>query len=453
MTPDQFLTFAQVLPEPLLLITSTGEILAVNQAATKLFSKTSKAMIGQQLSEFVADCPQKVSDYLRVCAQSKQMILGAFTIHQAVGEGIACRSQGAVIQPRSHDSPAINLLRLEKRTSNQFVVLNQKIHALSQEIQQRQRIQLELAQSNETLKHTLIKLQNALESVQKEKMSGLGQLVAGIAHEINNPITFIHGNLTYAKEYYDDLLNLIHLYQQEYPHPSEVIQEAIETLELDFLRQDIKNLLSSMKMGSQRIAEIVKSLRNFSRLDEATFKLVDIHEGLEATLMILQSRFNPSTQYSGIEVIKEYGELPLVYCSPGQINQVFMSILNNAIDALEEAEKSHSERSPSPNSPQHYSSRIWIRTEKLSARYIAIRIKDNGNGIPTQIHHQIFNPFFTTKPVGQGTGLGLSISYQIIESHNGRINMMSDSARGTEFIIELPIVEESDLKSSIEKFF
>ncbi|BCL34265.1 ATP-binding protein [Nostoc sp. MS1] len=444
MTPDQFLTFAQVLPEPLLLVTSAGEILAVNQAATKLFSKTSKALIGQHLSEFVTECPNKVNEYLRVCAQSRQMIWGAFTIHQAVGEGIACRTQGAVVQPRSPDSPAINLLRLEKRKSNEFVVLNQKIHALSQEIQQRQRIQLELAQSNETLKHTLIKLQNALEAVQKEKMSGLGQLVAGIAHEINNPISFIHGNLTYASEYYDDLLNLIHLYQQEYPHSSKVIQEAIEAMELDFLQQDIKNLLCSMKMGSQRIAEIVKSLRNFSRLDEATFKLVDIHEGLEATLMILQSRLNPCTQYSHIEVIKEYGELPLVFCSPGQINQVFMNILNNAIDALEEAEQLRSQHSPLSELTRNYSSRIWIRTEKLSDRNIVIRIKDNGNGIPAEIHHQIFNPFFTTKPVGKGTGLGLSISYQIIESHNGRINMMSNPTWGTEFSIELPIIEESE---------
>ncbi|MBU7586831.1 MAG: PAS domain-containing protein [Nostoc sp. TH1S01] len=440
MTPDQFLTFAQVLPEPMLLVTSTGEILAVNQAATKLFSKTSKALIGQYLSEFVRESPEKVIDYLKMCAQSRQMILGALTIHQAQGEGIACRSQGAVIQPRSHQSPAINLLRLEKRKSNEFIVLNQKIQALSREIQQRQRIQAELAQSNETLKYTLIKLQNALEAVQTEKMSGLGQLVAGIAHEINNPITFIHGNLTYANEYYNDLLKLIHLYQQECPLPSKNIQQVIDDIELDFLQEDIKKLLNSMQMGAERIAEIVKSLRNFSRLDEATFKLVNLHEGLEATLMILQSRLNPSAEYSGIEVIKKYGELPLTYCSPGQLNQVFMNILNNAIDALEEAEKLRS-----PQSRQNRSNCIWISTEKLSDRYIAIRIKDNGNGIPAQIHHQIFNPFFTTKPVGQGTGLGLSISYQIIESHNGRINMISDPAWGTEFSIELPIVEELDL--------
>ncbi|MCC5658403.1 PAS domain-containing sensor histidine kinase [Nostoc sp. XA010] len=443
MTPDQFLKFAQVLPEPLLLVTSAGEILAVNQPAVKLFNKTSKALIGQCLTEFVTDSSQKVIDYLRACSQSRQMILGVLTIQQAQGEGIACRSQGSVIEPRSPESPAINLLRLEKRTSDQFVMLNQKNHALSKEIQQRQRIQVELAQSNETLRQTLLKLQNALEVVQTEKMSGLGHLVAGIAHEINNPISFIHGNLTYASEYYDDLLKLIQLYQQEYPNPSLVIQQEIEALELDFIQQDIKQLLQSMQTGSERISEIVKSLRNFSRLDEATFKVVDIHEGLESALMILQSRLNPSKRHFGIEVIREYGELPLVCCSPGQLNQVFMNLLNNAIDALEEAEQmrcSPTDRSSSQEIMQNDPSRIWIRTQKLNDRYIAIFIKDNGSGIPSQIHNQIFNPFFTTKPVGKGTGLGLSICYQIIDSHDGQINVISDPAWGTEFSIELPII-------------
>lgn len=438
MTPDQFLTFAHIVPEPLLLVTSEGELLAVNQPAARLLSKTSKELIGQHLTDLVTDSPQKVLDYLRACSQSRQIILGAFTIHQAQEEGIIYRIRGAVVQPRSSESPAINLLQLEKRTSSEFVLLNQKIHALSQEIQQRQRTQAELAQSNETLKQTLIKLQNALEAVQSEKMSGLGQLVAGIAHEINNPISFIHSNLSHADEYYNDLLKLIQLYQQEYPHPSQVIQQEIEALDLDFMQQDVKKLLQSMHTGSQRIRSIIKSLRNFSRLDEATSKVVDIHEGLEAVLMILQSRLNPNDQHCAIEVIKEYGQLPWVYCSPGQINQVFMNLLTNAIDALEEARLERSLFSQ----VQNYPSQIWIRTEKLTAHCIAIRIKDNGGGIPAQIHHQIFNPFFTTKPVGKGTGLGLSISYQIIESHHGRIHVMSDPAWGTEFSIELPIAEE-----------
>jgi signal transduction histidine kinase len=432
MTPDQFLTFAQVLPEPLLLVASTGEILAVNQPAAKLLGKPSKALMGQCLTELVTDFPEKVIDYLQVCSQSRQMILGALTIRQAQGEGIACRTQGAVVKPRVAESPAFSLLRLEKRAGSEFVLLNQKIHALSQEIQQRQQAQAELARSNDALKQTLIDLQNALEVVQTEKMSGLGQLVAGIAHEINNPISFIHGNLTYASEYYNDLIRIINFYQTEYPNPSKLIQQEIEKLDLNFIKEDIESLLKSMNAGSKRVTEIVKSLRNFSRLDESKFKAVDIHEGLEAALMILQNRLKPGDRHAGIEVIKDYGKLPWVDCSPGQLNQVFMNLLNNAIDALEKAEKVRSSEQL-----QNHPSRIWIRTENLNNRYIAIHIKDNGSGIPPQIYHQIFNPFFTTKPVGQGTGLGLSISYKIIESHGGRIHVASNPTWGTEFSIEL----------------
>lgn len=433
MTPDQFLAFAQLLPESLLLVTSEGEILAVNQSAVKLLGKPIRAIVGQSLTKMVIDPSEKVIDYLRICSQSRQMILGAFTICQDRGEEIACRSQGAVVQPRSTETVAINLLRVEKRTSREFVLLNHKIQALSQEIQQRQRVQVELARSNETLKQTLTKLQNALEVVQAEKMSGLKQLSAGIAHEINNPISFIHGNLIHASNYYDGLLKLIQLYQQEYPNPSRVIQQEIEELDLEFLQKDIKQLLQSMQSGSERIDEIVKSLRNFSRLDESTFKVADIHEGLEATLMMLQSRLNSDAEHSRIEVVRDYGQLPQIYCSPGQLNQVFMNLLNNAIDALIEARRSRSQQQA--NLP----SRIWICTATLSDHSIAIRIKDNGDGIPAQIQHQIFNPFFTTKPVGKGTGLGLSICYQIIENHQGQIQVKSDPEWGTEFSIELPI--------------
>ena len=435
MTPNQFLTLAQILPEPLLLVTSMGEILAVNQAATKLFDKTSKALMGQCITELVTDSPETVIDYLRICSQSRQMILGALTIHQAQGEGIACRSQGAVLQPRSLENPAINILRLEKRTSNQFVLLNQKIHALSQEIQHRQSTQADLARSNETLNQTLINLQNALKAVQTEKMSGLRQLVAGIAHEINNPISFIHGNIDHASEYYDELLKLIQLYQQEYPQPSRVIQQTIESLDLKFIQEDIKSLLQSMRVGSQRISEIVTSLRNFSRLDEATFKMADIHEGLEATLMILQSRLNPNDKHSGIKVIKDYGQLPPIHCFPGQLNQVFMHLLNNAIDALEEANQKRS-----PEEIIAHPNTIWIRTCLLTDNQVVISIADNGIGIPDSIQCKVFDPFFTTKSVGKGTGLGLSVSYQIVvENHAGSLEVKFELDQRTEFCMRIPI--------------
>ena len=435
MTPDQFLKIAQVLPEPMLLVTNTGEIIAVNRAAVKLFAGKDKGLVGQYLTEFVTDTSEKVIEYIHICSQNRQMVLGAFTIRQEQETKVVYRSQGAVIQARSPDKPAIILLRFEKRESSKFVTLNQKNYELSREIQRHQRTQLELSKSNEALKLTLLKLQNALDVVQTEKMTGLGQLAAGIAHEINNPISFIYGNIKHANYYFHDLLDLIHLYQQIYPNPGPLIKDKIDELDLNFLEGDIEKLLQSIQIGSKRVAEIVKSLRSFSRLDEAEFKKIDIHESLEATLMILKSRLNSTNPDAKIEIIQNYRELPLVYCSPASLNQVFMNILNNAIDALEDFSNQYSE---------DLSCRlncIWIWTEKLTERTVGIHIKDNGNGIPADIQQQIFDPFFTTKPVGKGTGLGLSISYRIIESHGGQIYVESAPGWGTQFSVELPIAQ------------
>lgn len=438
MTPEQFLKFAKILPEALLMVASNGDILAMNRPATVLFGKSSKELTNRSLSEIVKDSPEKIENYLRTCAQSRQMILGTLSLDAPQGKKLVCRSKGAVIQPRSQENPAIIMLRLEKRESNQFVVLNQKINELSRENQRRQRVQTELAESNEALRNALLKLQNALDSIQAEKMSGLSKMVAGIAHEINNPISFVHGNLRYAEEYYRDLLDLIGCYQQAYPQPSFAVQEKLDELDLQFLEQDIQKLLRSMRTGAKRVSEIVKSLRTFSRLDEATFKEVDIHEGLEATLMILKSRLKRHDNKAEIEIIKEYGQLPLVHCSPGLLNQVFISLLTNAIDALEDKRTEDSERDHSAKQIKNESSRIVICTEVSVDDHIAIAIKDNGNGIPAHIQHQIFDPFFTTKPVGQGTGLGLSMSYQILESHGGHIEVKSEPNIGTEFTIKLP---------------
>ncbi len=269
--------------------------------------------------------------------------------------------------------------------------------------------------------------------IQKEKMSSLGQLVAGVAHEINNPVNFIHGNLEYTKNYIQDLLKLVILYQAEYPNPTEAIEEEIENVELDFLKEDLPNILSSMQTGSERIKEIVKSLRTFSRLDEADCKEIDIHEGIESTLMILQNRLKAKPQYCEIEVIRNYGELPLVECYAGQLNQVFMNLLVNAIDVLEE-QLYKTEDNP------FLTPQITISTKLLNSQRIAIYIADNGLGMTEEVLAKIFNPFYTTKPVGKGTGLGLAISYQIVvDRHHGELNCSSTPGEGTEFAIEIPV--------------
>ncbi len=295
----------------------------------------------------------------------------------------------------------------------------------------------------EQVKERTSQLQQALRNlqqtqtqlIQNEKMSSLGQLVAGIAHEINNPVNFIYGNIRHISYYTENLLKMLKLYQQERPDLSPEILELAQEIDLDFLIVDLPKILSSMEFGSDRIRKIVLSLRNFSRLDEADMKAVDIHEGIESTLMILQHRWKGKTENTGIKVIKQYGEIPQVECYAGQLNQVFMHILNNAIDALE----TKKEFSPNPEISQ-----ITIHTQlgKLHGTIpsVVIKIADNGLGIPQDAIAHIFDPFFTTKPVGKGTGLGLSISYQIVvQKHGGILECNSHSETGTEFWIEIPM--------------
>ncbi|AVH62475.1 GAF domain-containing protein [Nostoc sp. 'Peltigera membranacea cyanobiont' N6] len=284
----------------------------------------------------------------------------------------------------------------------------------------------------EEITQTLKELQDTQSQlIQSEKMAGLGQLVAGIAHEINNPISFIYGNMTYVKEHTENLFKLLRLYQKQYPKTTEEIKKQVAALDLDFINDDLPKILASMKMGAERISQLVLSLRIFSRLDETGIKPVDLHEGINSTLLILQHRLQSQTNSFAIEVVKQYGELPPVVCYAAQMNQVFMNIINNAIDALENSAIS-GKKIDTP--------KIWIRTEVIEENTILIWIADNGCGIPEIVRSRIFEPFFTTKQPGQGTGLGLSISYQIIvEKHGGNIKCVSEPGNGCEFWIEIPM--------------
>ncbi|WP_073070829.1 sensor histidine kinase [Phormidesmis priestleyi] len=263
--------------------------------------------------------------------------------------------------------------------------------------------------------------------------------MAGVAHEINNPVNFIHGNLTHVQDYADNLLNFVQLYQKHYPNPISEITTEAEEIDLKFLQDDLPKLLSSMKIGTDRIRQIVLSLRNFSRMDEAEFKATDIHEGIDSTLLILQHRLKARPERPEIAVIRDYGNLPLIECYPGQLNQVFMNILANAIDALEElnSKKPYQEIQSSPT-------RITIRTSAVNSHWTQIAIADSGTGIPESIQHQIFNPFFTTKPVGKGTGMGMAISYQIVtEKHGGKLTCSSRLGEGAEFVIQIPMRQQA----------
>jgi two-component system, NtrC family, sensor kinase len=299
----------------------------------------------------------------------------------------------------------------------------------------------EQAQQLHQALHDLQKAQTQL--IQTEKMSGIGQLVAGIAHEINNPISFVYGNITPANEYFQNLLRLLHLYQQHYPNPVAEIQAEIDATDLDFLEKDLKNLLVSIQSGADRVRQIVLALRNFSRLDEAGMKSINIHEGLESTLLILQNRLQSKRKLPAIQVIRKYGNLPPVDCYASQLNQVFMNILTNAIEAIETKLQAFA----AGQAASMFIPTITITTKHQDCA-VVICIQDNGTGMMPEVSQRLFDPFFTTKPVGQGTGLGLSISYQIIDKHDGTIEVTSEPGQGSQFAITLPIQAASGLTTA-----
>ncbi|HAX78882.1 MAG TPA: serine/threonine protein kinase, partial [Cyanobacteria bacterium UBA11372] len=305
------------------------------------------------------------------------------------------------------------------------------------DIDARKRAEDQLRQKSQQLEQTLKELQTMqLQLVQNEKMSALGNLVAGVAHEINNPVGFLKGNIQPALDYIKDLFGLIDLYQEKYPQPDDAIEDEIETIDLDFLREDLPKLVSSMQEGVDRIGNISTSLRTFSRADSQTPVPFNLHEGLDSTILILKHRLKANENRPGIKVIKNYGQIPKVECFAGQLNQVFMNILANAIDALEDANigRSFAEIKANPNT-------IEITTECIENKTaVCVKIKDNGTGMSDEVKHKIFDHLFTTKGVGKGTGLGLAIAHQIVtEKHNGLLKVNSTLGQGSQFIITLPV--------------
>jgi PAS domain S-box-containing protein len=376
------------------------------------------------------------SEYIRMYHPDDRVLLQEVR-KKAAKEGKASDIEARIFRPDGSQRH-INL-KVEPIMNDEGKIV--RVMGTILDITARKQVEERLRQQTQELQQALDQLQRTqIQLVQSEKMSSLGQLVAGIAHEINNPTSFIYGNLCHADEYSQDILALLKLYQQNYPQPEPHIREFAKTIEIDFLMEDLPKLMDSMKNGAERIRCIVLSLRNFSRLDEAEMKAVDIHEGLDSTLMILQSRFKANESRPEIEIIKEYAKLPLVECYAGQLNQVFMNILTNAVDALEESFVNR--RLSFVDKTSNRNPQIHISTEWTQENKVVISIYDNGYGISENTIKRLFDPFFTTKPVGKGTGMGLSVSYQIItEKHHGSLQCFSQLGKGAKFVIAIPLVQ------------
>ena len=341
---------------------------------------------------------------------------------------------------------------LETRVEERTAELSQTNERLKLEVAERKLAEAALQASEARERQKAIQLENSLHElqqvqsqlIQSEKMSALGQLVAGVAHEINNPVNFIYGNLSFALEYSKTLVNILDLYEKHYPNPAPEIQAEIEASELEFLKDDLPKMFDSMHLGADRIREIVLSLRHFARQEGFEMSSVNLHEGIDSTLMILHSRLKFKADRPSIEVVRDYcPNLPEVECYGGEMNQVFMNVLANAIDAIDEWN-----RQRSPEEIKANPSAIRISTELTNSNCVVVRIKDNGPGMSEEVLHHVFNPFFTTKPPGKGTGIGMSISWQIVvEKHGGCLGCISSPDRGTEFTIQIPIRHHSPVLS------
>ena len=434
--------------DSILIADETGCYIDANPAACTLFGLPKEQLVGREVLKFtelesVQDAPK---DWQSVSAAGQMR--GEFGLH--LTSNTTREVEYSVI---ANFLPGRHLFVFHDITERKQAEV--ALRALTHQEQEKA---LQLEQIVKKLQYTQAQL------VQHEKMASLGQLVAGVAHEINNPTSFIYGNIQLAKEYTQDLLKLLQLYQQHHPIPVDEITQQLECVDLDFITEDFPKLIGSMKEGANRIKEIVLSLRNFSRLDEAECKQVDIHEGIDNTLLILKHRLAQQSNRSKIQVIKDYSKVPKIECYPGQLNQVFMNLLCNAIDALEIGRElwgqgdefmdisqptcplsptSYKRQSPkSCPYPRPHAPCIRIQTKVVAGSWVVIHIADNGPGLSADVMQKVFDPFFTTKPPGKGTGLGLSISYQIVvEKHGGQLTCHSIPNQGAEFVIRLPVTQ------------
>jgi two-component system, NtrC family, sensor kinase len=404
----------------LIVIGETGELLGIVSETNLL-----KALNPADMYVLIEGLQEAIDERTRALQITNERLLKEIYERKRIQEELK----------KSHDELKV---LVDERTA-ELVTANE---LLKQDIVEREKVQGALreseAQSREQanqLKQTLQELKSTQSQlIHTEKMSTLGMLIAGLAHEINNPINFINGNIKYANQYFNDLIGLIDIYEQEYPDQKGEVEEKREEIDLEFLKQDLGKILKSMSVGVDRIKDLVLSLRTFSRIDEAEMKPVNIHDGIESTLLILQHQLKATSERPAVKIIKNYAQLPVVKCFSGQLNQVFMNLISNAVDALE-GQGSGGEKITNPE--------IKITTELTENHQLTIRIADNGPGMTEEVREKLFDAFFTTKPAGKGTGLGLSISYQIVvEKHRGKMECISSPGQGAEFVITIPMNED-----------